>query len=306
MCLKPWFNTKTGKTTPCGGCIGCRMDEQRLWTERTKSEMKKGRNAFLTLTYDEEHLHYKDGGLQASLDKEGIKKWLDNAKHQVKELERKKLLPEGCRGKFAYYLIGEYGGTFQRPHYHAIMLGLDWHDCQGIFRKLWKNGMIKSLPLEAGSIRYVLDYSMKNINGKLAEEMYDRRGVERPFRLTSKGYGKDYIASKAEEINRTGYIMSGNRKIIIPSYYKNMYLRYDEESIQSREAEKLEILRKRRERANGQGRTLEEDAEAERKAKQEAEKEKMRQQNKKIEIEYYNDWWQTAESILANEALNEI
>ena len=175
-----------------------------------------------------------------------------------------------------------------------------------MFRKLWKNGMIKSLPLEAGSIRYVLDYSMKNINGKLAEEMYDRRGVERPFRLTSKGYGKDYIASKAEEINRTGYIMSGNRKIIIPSYYKNMYLRYDEESIQSREAEKLEILRKRRERANGQGRTLEEDAEAERKAKQEAEKEKMRRQNKKIEIEYYNDWWQTAESILANEALNEI
>lgn len=306
MCLKPWFNTKTGKTTPCGGCIGCRMDNQRLWTERTKSEAIKGRNAFLTLTYDQEHLHYKEGATQPSLDKKGLQKWLDNTKHKIRLRFKKKMMPQGSRKDWKYYIIGEYGGTFQRPHYHAIILGLDWHDCQKFFKENWKNGMIKSLPLETGSIRYVLDYSMKNINGKMAMEMYDKKNIERPFRLASKGYGTDFIRSRAEEINKTGYITSGTRKIIVPSYYKNMFMKYDEESIRSREEEKLEILRKRKERANGQGKTLEEQAEHERKTKQEIEKEKLRRQNKRYEIEYYNDWWQTVEEILANEALNEI
>jgi len=297
MCLKPWFNTKTKKTTPCGGCIGCRMDRMRLWTERTKSEARKGRNAFVTLTYDEEHLRYKDNQIQPSLDKEQMRKWLDNIRHQIKNMK----LPEGCRKNYAYYVIGEYGGKFKRPHYHAIILGLDYKDCEKLFKKLWKNGMIKSEPVEQGSIRYVLDYSMKNINGKMAMEMYDNQGIERPFCLVSKGYGKDYIQEHRDEINRTGYIQSGQRKIIVPTYYKNLYLKYDEESIRSREEERLKIHQKAQEKANSENATIQESTRRERQARQEAYKEKLRRQNKPYELEYYNEWETTCQEILSME-----
>lgn len=300
MCLKPWFNTKTGKTTPCGKCIGCRQDEMKLWTKRTETEAKKGRNTFLTLTYDTEHLHYKDNQILASLDKEGLKAWLNNLKTQIRQM---KTLPEGCRKKFAYYAIGEYGGIFKRPHYHILILGLDWHDFKKFYQKTWHNGNIESKPIATAQIKYVLNYSMKNINGKMAMEIYDNRGVERTFRLVSKGYGADYIKSKAEELNRTGYITEGGRKCNVPTYYKNMYLRYDAESIQSREAEKLEILSQKRQRANANARTLEEQAEHERKTIQQQEIEIYRRQNKPIEIDYVNDWWTTSENILIKQEI---
>lgn len=297
MCLKPWFNTKTRKTTPCGGCIGCRQDEMKLWTERARTELKKndGKGAFVTLTYDTEHLHYHENQIEPSLDREAFKKWLNNFTNQIRQA---KALPEGTNRKFKYLAVGEYGGTFQRPHMHIIFTGLDWHDMKPWFKKIWKNGLVDSKPCEIGCIKYVLEYSMKKLKGNLAMKAYDERGVERPFRLVSKGFGADYIKAHAEEINKTGYIKSGTRKIIIPTYYKNLYYRYDAESIQSREAEKLEMIRKKRASANRNGLELTEDIERERKTRQQAEIEKLHRENSPIEIEYINDWWTTSEDIL--------
>ena len=295
MCLKPWFNPKTQKTTPCGGCIGCRQDAMRLWTARAQTEMIKGRNSFVTLTYDTEHLHYHENQFEASLDREAVKKWLDNLRHQIKQIKQ---MPEGSRKDYKYLLVGEYGGTFQRPHIHALFAGLDYADFKNYFQKLWKNGHTVTENVTTGRIKYVLDYTMKALKGQLAMKAYDERGIERPFRLVSKGFGAEYIKAHAKQINETGYIISGSRKIIVPTYYKNMYLKFDEESIASREAEKLEILRARRERANGQGRELWENDEMERKAKQQVELEKIRRQNRPIELEFLNDWQESPEEIL--------
>ena len=42
---------------PCGQCIGCRIDYSRMWADRCILEAKEhDNNAFVTLTYDPEHL----------------------------------------------------------------------------------------------------------------------------------------------------------------------------------------------------------------------------------------------------------
>ena len=63
-------------------------------------------NAFLTLTYDDDHLP-KD----AKLDKPQLT-------YKIKEMQRK---IKGIR----FFFCGEYGEKTNRPHYHAIIFGSD-------------------------------------------------------------------------------------------------------------------------------------------------------------------------------------
>ena len=63
MCIKPWYHSKYEVMIPCGGCVGCRVDRAILWRNRAKSELiLKGRSAFVTFTYDTEHLHFSQVG----------------------------------------------------------------------------------------------------------------------------------------------------------------------------------------------------------------------------------------------------
>lgn len=65
------------------------------------------RNCFITLTYDQEHLP-SDRGLRV----EDFQKFA-------------KRLRKRC-GSFRFYHCGEYGSRNLRPHYHALLFGLDF------------------------------------------------------------------------------------------------------------------------------------------------------------------------------------
>lgn len=96
---------------PCNTCSGCRMAYAQQWAIRLHHEatLDPGNNAFLTLTYSDEHLPEN-----SSLVKRDTQLFL------------KRLRNKGP--KFRFFLCGEYGEKTKRPHYHAVILGYSFPD----------------------------------------------------------------------------------------------------------------------------------------------------------------------------------
>lgn len=153
---------------PCGQCIGCRLERSRQWAVRCMHEAAMhDSSVFITLTYDDEHAPYD--------------KSLNYRDFQLfcKRL-RKKL------GKFRFFMCGEYGDDFGRPHFHACIFGLHFDDRE-IFREL-PNGsrLYRSRTLESlwpfgystigdvtfESAAYVARYCVKKITGEQAMNHY--------------------------------------------------------------------------------------------------------------------------------------
>ena len=89
--------------------------------------------------------------------------------------------------KIRYYHCGEYGDKNFRPHYHAIIFGLQFDD-QKLFtvtngeklytseklEKLWPFGFSTIGTVTFESAAYVARYVMKKVNGKNAKDHYER------------------------------------------------------------------------------------------------------------------------------------
>jgi hypothetical protein len=89
--------------------------------------------------------------------------------------------------KIRYYHCGEYGDKNFRPHYHAIIFGLEFDD-QKLFtvnngeklytseklEKLWPFGFSTIGTVTFESAAYVARYVMKKVNGKNAKNHYER------------------------------------------------------------------------------------------------------------------------------------
>ena len=88
---------------PCGRCVGCRLERSRQWAVRCMHEASMHMfNSFVTLTYDDDHLPEYN-----SL----------NYKHFQDFMKRLRKSHNGVR----FYMCGEYGEDFSRPHYHALL-----------------------------------------------------------------------------------------------------------------------------------------------------------------------------------------
>ncbi|AXH74108.1 MAG: replication initiator protein [Microviridae sp.] len=154
----------------CGQCIGCRIRKREAWALRCYCESKMHlHNQFLTLTYDDEHLP-SDGSL--------------NYKHFqlfMRYMRRR-------YGQFRFFMCGEYGEKEGRPHYHALLFGLDIPDLvksNSVYsefdtfgsesvRELWGKGDISIGAVNYATARYCAVYTTKKITGELAEEHYMR------------------------------------------------------------------------------------------------------------------------------------
>lgn len=147
---------------PCGSCIGCRMAHAKEWAVRCVLErdyFSQDDCYFLTLTYDNAHLP-KD----RQLCKEDLQKFW------------KRLRKAGY--KFRYFACGEYGETYQRPHFHAIVFGLHLEDLRfyslsdrkstlyfsKTIEDAWPLGMSCLGYADIGSIAYTAGYVEKKQN----------------------------------------------------------------------------------------------------------------------------------------------
>lgn len=136
------------------------------------------KNCFITLTYNEENLPPGK-----TLVKSDFQKFMKRFRK--------------CFGgtSIRYYMCGEYGEQYQRPHYHACIFGFDFADRKEWKRsgsgeklyvsqtlgKLWTNpetgvsmGYHSIGEVTFESAAYVARYILKKVNGPMAVETYNQ------------------------------------------------------------------------------------------------------------------------------------
>ena len=201
------FNASTGLQEhpidlPCSKCVGCKETQAREWTTRLYCEnLYHERSSFLTLTYDDNNLP------------EGNK-----INKRDMQLFLKKLRNKG--DKLRYFICGEYGGQTKRPHYHAIIFGLDFRSPyeqtigENMFlypemEKYWNKGRVVIAPVTPASIAYVAGYAVKKIGDQDTFNMMSRKPP----------IGKQYVLDHAKNINDIEGVIVGENKLPVPSVF---------------------------------------------------------------------------------------
>ena len=218
---------------PCGHCIGCRLDYSRRWADRMMLELEMAKKGlFVTLTYDDEHLHINDGSCYGTLDKRDCQLFM-------------KRLRRAYEHKIRFFLAGEYGenGTL-RPHYHAIIYGIGLSDIDDRinfgrndlgqayyiskkFQEIWSCGNVLLADVSWQTCAYVARYVVKKQTGD-KKEIYDVRKVIPEFCLMSRrpGIGAEYLEKNPDCLDFQKINLStpqGGVKISIPKYYLKKY-----------------------------------------------------------------------------------
>lgn len=228
---------------PCGQCIGCRMSKTREWAARCVHEASlHEENCFLTLTYNPENIPQN-----ASLRKIDFRKF-------IRKL-RQRLRLAGTHPPIRYYMCGEYGDNdgrkeLGRPHFHALIFGYNYPDqiyrhTKGKSRvytslqldKDWRKGHATVGEVTYQSAGYVARYTMKKINGPLAEET-DEDGLKHYERIDSfgeiiavlpeytnmslqPGIGKKWFDKYRQDVFPDDFVIIEGKKIPTPTYYLN-------------------------------------------------------------------------------------
>lgn len=229
-CSSPLYirNKKTHEfqMVPCGHCYKCLTDKREMWSDRIRFDIleayKQGcGSSFCTWTYSDDHYP-----LNGSLCKDDSKKFLRFVKREV-DYHKIKVPFTGITGNkvFHYYYVGEYGGSSGklesgRPHYHAIMIGLDTDTMLALSRLCWIKGFHTVQPAMSGSIRYVLKYLDKQSSDDY--KIYTDNNLEPPFAFISHGIGKKYLEDNQEFIIENYGYRSKNTVRPIPYYYKKL------------------------------------------------------------------------------------
>lgn len=193
---------------PCGKCPECAKRRASAWSFRLMQEEKVSSSAyFLTLTYDTLNVPISPNGFMT----------LNKRDCQLFFKRLRKAHPKDT--KIKYYLVGEYGGKTNRPHYHVILYNADIN----LIQDAWKNGEIHYGLVEGASVGYTLKYISKP--SKIPMHRNDDRLKE--FSLMSKGLGINYVLNpkflnwhKADLDNRMYVNIDGGRKVSMPRYYK--------------------------------------------------------------------------------------
>jgi len=188
------------------------------------------RNAFVTLTYRDDQvpagnsLRHRD--------------WQLFAKRARKEL-----------GPFKFYMCGEYGEQFTRPHYHACLFGIDFEDKEPITKlaseaklfhsatleRLWRHGYATVGAVTFQSAAYTARYVMKKITGDRAESHYtyiDEHGeihqrqpeynqMSRGGRR-GKGIANEWFNRYAQDVYPEDHVIVRGHETKPPRYYDNL------------------------------------------------------------------------------------
>lgn len=207
---------------PCGKCTACRIKRATEWKYRLMCELPYWNyNAvFITLTYDDEHLP-----LDRSLNVDDVQKfWKRLRKDLILEGRYNTTSSGNKTAKIRYYCVGEYGDTTLRPHYHAIVFGLNYdeHDRQLIIDN-WRlcdplrfrrgKGFA---PVSPEDIGYVTGYIQKKYSGKKGDEVYGDRVP--PFMCCSRSLGLSWALENKHLIQNNLLKLNGS-PISVPRYF---------------------------------------------------------------------------------------
>ncbi len=228
---RKWFDTVKTLSLPCGQCVGCRLERSRQWAMRCMHEAQlHENNCFITLTYDDTHLPS-----DKSLHYDDFQKFIKRFRKSI-----------GV-AKIRYYMAGEYGENFGRPHFHACIFGYDFHD-----KKLWKRTpsgsyIYRSEHLETlwpfgyssigdvnfESAAYVARYIMKKITGKNADDHYSEvdsitgeittRKPEFNKMSLKPGIGYEWYKRFKNDVYPHDYVVIRGKQVKPPKFYDKKY-----------------------------------------------------------------------------------
>lgn len=188
-------------------------------------------STFANLTLDEEHY-------QPSLD------------HRHFQLLMKRVRHARPGTQISYYMSGEYGEQYKRPHYHAILFGVNFPDQQYYGKspsghdlytskeldQLWQLGQCKIGQVTFESAAYVARYVMKKMNGEKAkaENTYKRVDPDTGEEIEVQpeysrmslrpAIGKRWIEKYHPEVYPNDHVISRGHPAKPPRYY-DLYLK---------------------------------------------------------------------------------
>lgn len=215
---------------PCGKCLGCRTRRAQDWSVRCFHESQLyERNCFITLTYARDNC---PPGF--SLD------------HRDWQLFMKRMVVRANPVRF--FMCGEYGPVNLRPHYHAILFGMDFTDRkpQGVSKsgeeyfksarleQLWKLGQCSVQDVSLQSISYCTRYIIDKVETTDADELYthiDADGVITPRKpeycavSNRPGIGQRWFEKFGKDVVRGDYVVLEGHKFAVPKYYDKLMRR---------------------------------------------------------------------------------
>lgn len=220
-------------SVPCGQCIGCRLERSRQWAVRCMHEAAMhDDNCFVTLTYDNDHIPF--GGTLVKSDYQNFLKRL-----------RKRI------GKVRYFLCGEYGENFSRPHYHLCLFGYSFPDRElfstrggtnyyvsPVLSDLWSFGyhLIGNLTFESAA--YTSRYLLKKVLGPGSEDYYDGRLPEFVSMSRRPGIGSEFYEAFGSDMYPRDEVVVNGKKMRPPKFYDSRF--------EIDNPVEMEILRKKR------------------------------------------------------------
>lgn len=118
--------------------------------------------------------------------------------------------------KISYFACGEYGDTFGRCHFHAIIFA-DNPISDSDFSSTWRYGFVKVKPFCSNRAAYVVKYSQKSLWYDIPDDF------QAPCSLCSKNLGKCYLTPSVYRYFKSTqhtecYTLNGT-KIPLPRYY---------------------------------------------------------------------------------------
>lgn len=195
---------KKGLTTfECGCCPECLAKRARQWSLRAAMQAKVSLSCMVTLTYDQYVRNAKGEIIGEQLVLRHV------AKRDV-QLFVKRLRKHFRDTPIKYLITAEYGKRTGRPHYHALLFGIDFDDrifCKTskrgnrIYRsatleKIWKQGIctVDAVNVSAKVARYCTKYCAKD--GRSSDT----------FMLFSRGIGESELL---RQFNGKSYWLDG-------------------------------------------------------------------------------------------------
>lgn len=238
---------------PCGSCVGCRLERSRQWAIRCMHESRMhDSSSFVTLTYDD--VRIPEGG---------------TLRYADYQLFMKRLRKEFSDKTVRFYMCGEYGEQTMRPHYHALLFGVDFADkikCglasdgsdlfeSKLLDRLWSHGMCTFGDVTFQSASYVARYCMSKVTGSKADEFYKSVDVNTgevfdrvpPFNKMSlkPGIGATFLDKYFKDVFPRGYVVINGKKVKPPKYYDKLLKRVDEDTYDHIKFERELLARER-------------------------------------------------------------
>lgn len=195
---------------------------------------------FATLTYAPEHVP-ADG----SLSKDALQLF----HHRMRK----------ALGPFRYLAVGEYGGRFLRPHFHAIYFGLDFRADRYPWRRrphgmlyrsptlerLWPFGQVEFSDFARECAGYLSRYALKKQGVERDREYYRREAVdpvtgelrtwfvEPEFKLVSRrpGLGSAWFDAFKDDCFPADFVVVDGRRFPVPRYYFNKLSPEEQEAV---------------------------------------------------------------------------